>query len=220
VIRLNDCYACIQGEGVLAGTPMVLVRLQGCGVGCPWCDTRETWANDARNRVDSIDEAVGTNPRWVDADPDSIAARARGLAPAIRWALVTGGEPAEQPLRPLVDALHGVGFSVAIETSGTADGHIDAGIDWICVSPKLGMPGGKPILAEALTGAHEIKMVVGKPADLEALDGLLAGVGHGRTQVTLQPLSQSPKATELCIRTCLERGWRLSLQLHKYIEQR
>jgi 6-pyruvoyltetrahydropterin/6-carboxytetrahydropterin synthase len=39
---VNDIYTCIQGEGVQTGVAMVLLRLQGCAVGCPWCDTKET----------------------------------------------------------------------------------------------------------------------------------------------------------------------------------
>ena len=29
----------VQGEGVMMGTPQVFVRLAGCNVGCPECDT-------------------------------------------------------------------------------------------------------------------------------------------------------------------------------------
>src|SRR5205809_4867824 len=105
-MRLNDLYPTIQGEGAMTGVPMVLVRLQGCGVGCPWCDTKETWVAAAQNRVGTIPEALGTNPRWTDADPPEIAQAAREAGPALAWALVTGGEPAEQELAPLVAALH------------------------------------------------------------------------------------------------------------------
>jgi 7-carboxy-7-deazaguanine synthase len=223
MIRLNDLYPAIQGEGVMTGVPMVLVRLQGCAVGCPWCDTKETWVTDAQNRVGTIPEALGTNPRWTDADPADIALAARKAGPAITWALVTGGEPAEQELAPLVAALHQKAFRVALETSGTATGHLGAGFDWVCVSPKMDMPGGTPVLPEVVARAEEIKMVVGKPADLEALDLLLGQTGKSpkRHQViSIQPVSQQPKATELCLKTCMERGWRLSVQIHKYLGER
>lgn len=39
VYRVNDIYTTVQGEGCQTETAMVLLRLQGCGVGCPWCDT-------------------------------------------------------------------------------------------------------------------------------------------------------------------------------------
>jgi 7-carboxy-7-deazaguanine synthase len=223
LIRLNDLYPTIQGEGAMTGVPMVLIRLQGCGVGCPWCDTKETWVTAAQDRVGTIDEALGTNSRWTDAEPVAIARAARTAAPALAWALVTGGEPAEQDLGPLVAALHVEGFRAALETSGTALGHVGAGFDWVCVSPKMGMPGGKPVLPDVVARADEIKMVVAKPADLEALELLLGQTDRSpkRHQViSLQPVSQQPKATELCLKTCIERGWRLSIQLHKCLGER
>jgi 7-carboxy-7-deazaguanine synthase len=134
--------------------------------------------------------------------------------------MVTGGEPAEQDLEYLVACLHAASFKVAIETSGTATGHLGASFDWVCVSPKIDMPGGKPILKTAIESADEIKHVVGKQEDIDRLDRLIASVSLApHVQICLQPVSQSPKATELCYRTCLERGWRLSLQMHKYLDK-
>jgi 7-carboxy-7-deazaguanine synthase len=141
--------------------------------------------------------------------------------PVLQWVLVTGGEPANQPLIPLVNALHAVNKKVALETSGTETGHVGAAFDWICVSPKIGMPGGKSIQTEALTIADEIKMVIGRERDIERLDLLLhASTLKHNVVISLQPLSESVKATDLCIKTVQERGWRLSIQMHKLIAQR
>jgi 7-carboxy-7-deazaguanine synthase len=221
-VRINDIYACVQGEGCLAGTPMALVRLQGCGVGCPWCDTRETWALDEAHKVARLEDALGTGPKWCDAVVHEVAMTARNaVGPGVKWALITGGEPAEQSLGGLALSLSCHGFKVALETSGTALGHLGAAIDWVCVSPKLNMPGGKAVLPEAIKSADEIKHVVGKPADIDALVELL---GRHKTkpgvQVCLQPVSQNDKATKLCVETCKRTGWRLSLQLHKYLSER
>jgi 7-carboxy-7-deazaguanine synthase len=80
------------------------------------------------------------------------------------------------------------------------------------------MPGNKRVLAAALAAADEIKMVIGKPADLDTLDALLAqATPKPGCQVCLQPASQSEKATRLCVETAMRRGWRVSLQLHKYL---
>jgi 7-carboxy-7-deazaguanine synthase len=48
----------------------------------------------------------------------------------------TGGEPLLQLDQDLVQAFHGLGYLVAVETNGTL--LPSAGIDWICVSPKVG----------------------------------------------------------------------------------
>ena len=49
--------------------------------------------------------------------------------------VLTGGEPALQVDAELIDALHGAGFKLAIETNGSIE--LPPGIDWITVSPKV-----------------------------------------------------------------------------------
>lgn len=84
------------------------------------------------------------------------------------------------------------------------------------VSPKVGMPGRRSVLAEALRRANEIKHPVGKPGDIQNL--LSLPIDHAlKPEIWLQPLSQSPKATELCIREATARNWRVSIQMKKFI---
>lgn len=218
---VNDIYGAIQGEGVHTGVPMVLLRLHGCAVGCPFCDTKETWDFDKQLEVATLDEALGANGHHAYISASQINAYCRSLFPTYRWILVTGGEPAQYNLRKLVDALHDGGYKVALETSGTEVGHIGAGFDWVCVSPKINMPGRKVIQPEALAVADEIKMAVGRQADIDRLNHLITtNTLKDGVQICLQPISQRPRATQLCIQTAQARGWRLSIQLHKYIDQR
>ena len=199
---------------------MVLLRLHGCEVGCPFCDTRHTWTFEAENERPTIQQALGENRRFTYAGPQETAHYLRQNHPGPKWVMVTGGEPAQYPLKPLVDALHEEGYKVALETSGTETGHLGAEIDWVCVSPKIGMPGGKTIKFEALEVADEIKHVVGKRADIDRLDVLLTRFRlKENAQICLQPISLSRKATQLCIETVQKRGWRLSVQVHKYLKQ-
>src|SRR5260370_11874945 len=66
------------------------------------------------------------------------------------FVVCTGGDPLLQLDQPLIDALHRVGFEIAIETNGTQTASPD--IDWICVSPKA--------QAELkLRSGHELKLV-------------------------------------------------------------
>ena len=217
--RVNDIYPALQGEGVLSGVPMVILRLHGCEVGCPFCDTRETWSVAPENRVETIDAALGANALWCEVDARDVASYIAHEYPQFVWVMVTGGEPAAQDLRELVQALHERGLAVALETSGTQAGFIGAGVDWVCVSPKIGMPGGFEILPEVIAQADEIKHVVGRQRDIERLEELLRTCEMKRgAMVCLQPMSTGEAATKLCIETVMSRGdWRLSLQTHKLV---
>jgi len=199
---------------------MIILRTQGCGVLCSFCDSKQTWAlADDAFTVD-WDDAMSHPAKWVDRDEQWIALALREKFPSsISWVLLTGGEPAEQPLAPLVRSLHDVGYSVALETSGTAMGHLGARIDWVCVSPKVNMPGGLKVLPAAIASADELKFVIGRESDLLIIEEILQWPTARDVTISLQPISQSQRATAICVEACLKRGWRLSLQLHKYINQ-
>ncbi len=214
---VNDLYTCVQGEGVQTGVAMVLLRLHGCAVGCPWCDTKETWEFEPQHQVETLAEAQGANSRYVYLSATAVAEHIQAHHPGPKWVLVTGGEPAQYGLRPLVTAIHNIGLKAAIETSGTEVGHVGAGFDWVCVSPKLNMPGGKTVQPAALAVANEIKHVVGRQQDIDELDELLTLALKPDVHICLQPISVNPKATALCLEVVQQRGWRLSVQMHKYI---
>lgn len=236
-IRIAEVFMTLQGEATWTGTPSVFVRLMGCGVGCPWCDTRPTWVADPALRVAEtrmtklpmgprLGTKGGPDPKadrmpWYDSTVESVMDLLK--ATAMRHVVITGGEPLEQPdaVLALVRALHRRKMQSQIETSGTMP-FPDALVDeapFITLSPKLGMPGGRQVLASSAALADEIKWPVGKAADLEALTDFL--IGHevpDHTPVWLQPLSQSEKATRICVDAALTNGrWRVSMQTHKYL---
>ena len=243
MIDVNTVYASIQGEGALSGTPMIVLRLMGCGVGCRFCDTKETWNKSDAHFVegDPLDafDAIRSDTRphgpshrsfaYARFDPNVIAGIIRSTWPAISWVLVTGGEPAEQPVVLLADALHDVFKKVAIETSGTALGHVDTSVsaefvstpfDWVCLSPKIDNPAGRTVYRECVRTADEIKFVIGKVDDVVVASRFLAQHEHDvrdDVQISVQPMSQSPSATKLCIDAAMMYDWRLSLQMHKYL---
>lgn len=215
---ISDCYPAIQGEGCNTGIPMVILRLQGCDVGCPFCDTKWTWLLDDKNTVDQLDKALGQTEQFIWLSPSEVNCEIQKRYPDFKWVMLTGGEPARWYLKPLIKALHDGGYKVALETSGTEIGHVGAGIDWICVSPKYHMPGRKELLPSAFAVAHEIKMVIGKKHDLETLEALLSTYPlRDDVTICLQPMSLSKRATELCIQTVQKRGWRLSIQTHQLL---
>lgn len=213
-LPINAIYPSIQGEGSHTGTPSVFVRLQGCPVGCGWCDEKATWVVNPAYQVAHLREAWQGSPHWASVDEGEIVRFI--LRTNIRHVVITGGEPCMHPIQDLVSALILEALSVQIETSCTFEVPVGA---WITASPKVDMPGGYKVIPEVVREADEIKYPVGKFADIDRLRELLTlwRVDPAKP-VFLQPLSRSAKATRACINGCLEYGFRLSVQTHKYLE--
>ncbi len=129
-------FKSIQGEGVFAGTPMAFIRFVGCSVGkktCVACDT-------------DFEESIP----WRGGGEFTAEELLRWSEPYDHICL-TGGEPLDQNLEPLVK--HRV-QRFHLETSGTKLLDFDRTHYWVCVSPK---PGFKE---DVVRGADEIKVIM------------------------------------------------------------
>lgn len=216
---INEMFQTLQGEGFYTGVPAIFIRLQGCPVGCSWCDTKHTWEKRADRETSLGDILVKTveSEAWGSADAATLIETIARQGWSARHVVITGGEPAIFDLRPLTEGLEAHGFQCQIETSGTHEVHCSAAT-WVTVSPKVNMRGGYDVLLQALTRADEIKHPVARERDVEALDELLAELHDDKPRiVALQPISRGDAATRLCIETCIARNWRLSMQTHKYL---
>lgn len=217
---INEIFQTIQGEGVFTGLPAIFVRLQGCPVGCPWCDTRHTWVVDPAREVgsDAVLNRSNESDCWSKMSTEAILASFERLGYRARHVVITGGEPCLYDLQALSAALVAAGYQVQIETSGTSEIKTHDST-WVTVSPKIGMKGGLPVLRSALERANEIKHPVATERHIEELDALLATATlREDVVIALQPISQKPRATELAMATCIARNWRLSIQTHKYLK--
>ncbi|OYW95261.1 MAG: 7-carboxy-7-deazaguanine synthase QueE [Alishewanella sp. 32-51-5] len=216
--QVNEVFQTIQGEGRYTGTPAIFVRLQGCPVGCSWCDTKHTWTLDPELAItpDQLLAKRGDSPSWTGLTPAALLALFQQQGYQARHVVITGGEPCMVDLTPLCQALHAAGYSTQIETSGTFE--IKAPLaTWVTVSPKLNMPGGYPVLPSALKRADEIKHPVAMQKHVDELVALLDLHQLNDKLVYLQPISQQKRATELAIASCIKHNWRLSVQVHKYL---
>lgn len=216
--QVNEIFQTIQGEGRYTGTPAIFVRLQGCPVGCSWCDTKHTWTLDPELAItpDQLLAKRGDSPSWTGITPAALLALFRQQGYQARHVVITGGEPCMFDLTSLCQTLHAAGYSTQIETSGTFE--IKAPPDtWVTVSPKLNMPGGYPVLPSALKRADEIKHPVAMQKHVDELVALLDLHQLNDKLVYLQPISQQKRATELAIASCIKHNWRLSVQVHKYL---
>jgi len=216
---INEMFQTLQGEGFYTGVPAIFIRLQGCPVGCSWCDTKHTWEKLADRETALGDILVKTveTDAWGNADAALLIETIQRQGWTARHVVITGGEPSIYDLRPLTTALEAQGFQCQIETSGTHEVHCSEKT-WVTVSPKVNMRGGYDVLAQALQRADEIKHPVARERDVEALDELLATLSDSKARIiALQPISRKEAATKLCIETCIARNWRLSMQTHKYL---
>lgn len=209
--RVSEIVSTIQGEGALVGVPCIMIRLQGCNVHCSWCDTKHSWPVNGGMGMSAL-ELV-----------DAVRRVANG---PVKWIMVTGGEPCMQDVGLLCSILHQVFYCrFMLETSGTAYNKGICYYDWVVVSPKRHCS----VDLAVMRYVDEIKMVVTDSSDIEWFETWLDSIGYDHSQpfgltsdeesivVSLQPMSCSKELTELCYQKAQEKGWRLSIQIHKYI---
>jgi 7-carboxy-7-deazaguanine synthase len=197
-----ETFHSLQGEGLHAGRSAFFIRLGGCAVGCPWCDTKHSWPADQHPQRPLAELAAETE----------VAATA-GAA----FVVITGGEPLHHNLCPLCLALDPSGLALHLETSGVDP--LTGRFAWITLSPKR----HSPPTAELLAACHELKVVVHETADLAFAAAMAAQAreAHGDSQgpeLLLQPGWDSPGGQALAIDYVRSQPqWRLSLQSHKLL---
>tara|TARA_B110000438_G_scaffold285368_1_gene315376 strand:- start:3484 stop:4158 length:675 start_codon:yes stop_codon:yes gene_type:complete len=216
--KINELFETLQGEGSFTGQPSIFLRLQGCPVGCSWCDTKHTWDIHPELEISSntlLSKSEETE-QWSNLSLDNIAEIFNQHNYKAKHIVITGGEPCMVDLTELCLYFEALGYSCQVETSGTFEIRVSEQC-WVTVSPKVNMRGGYKILASAMQRANEIKHPVGTEQHIDDLKALLAEHKVENKQIYLQPISQKQRATELAIATCIENNWRLSVQVHKYI---
>lgn len=215
---VNEIFETIQGEGSYTGVPAIFIRLQGCPVGCAWCDTKHTWEVDPANLIllTHTSRKTQDSDSYGNASAGDLLTLLQSEGYRARHVVLTGGEPCMYDLNPLCELLHAHGFSTQIETSGTFEIKAPEAT-WVTVSPKVNMKGGYEVLTSALERANEIKHPVAMEKHIEDLKQLLSRIDTQGKLVYLQPISQKAKATRLAIEMCKTHNWRLSVQVHKYL---
>ena len=199
LLRVMEQFHSIQGEGVHMGRSAVFLRLAGCSVGCPWCDTRASWPVHGHPLV-PVEHLVDT---------------VRQARPAL--VVVTGGEPLQQDLTPLCQALAPLAVPRHLETSGVAP--LSGAFEWITLSPKRHRP-PQPVLLER---CHELKVVIHGPADLDFAMAMAATCqtmdrSSPGPQLCVQPGAGSAAGVRLAVHHVKQHPqWRLSLQTHKWL---
>ena len=205
---VKEIFYTLQGEGAQSGRVAVFCRFVGCNL----------WSGYEKDRSTAIcrfcdtdfigsDGPDGGKFETVSVLADRIEQTWRSASSAAKRLVVfTGGEPLLQLDRPLIDAMHERNFDVAVETNGTVAA--PDGLDWICVSPKVGTK-----LVQ--TTGDELKLV------FPQAEAMPEGFQSLRFRhFFLQPMDGPNRKsnTDEAIRYCLGNPiWRLSLQTHKFV---
>jgi len=213
LFNVHSVFPTIQGEGPFSGERALFIRLHGCNLRCPGCDTEYT-----------------AQQTTVTASYMLRAARLHSVADG-GLIVVTGGEPLRQNIAPAVNQLLDAGYRVQSETNGVLEGPDE--LLWhhphftVVCSPKT-----KAISQRVYEQAAAFKYVI-QAGQVCKDDGLpLRALMHPAaprvarprpgTPVFVQPMDEaSPEANALnlaaAIRSAMDHGHRLQLQIHKIL---
>ena len=204
---LKEVYYTIQGEGYHTGRPAIFLRFSGCNL----------WSGLEKDRETAICNFCDTD--FVGRDgpgggkfnsATQLAKHALSFWPedskSKPFVVCTGGEPLLQIDSSFINAFHDLDFEIAVETNGTI--LPPDGLDWVCVSPKVGSN-------LILKTGDELKFVYPQkgenPKEFENL---------AFNYFSLQPMDNSNKEenTKKTIEFCHNNPrWSMSLQTHKFL---
>lgn len=228
-LSVHSIFYTIQGEGPFAGSPAVFVRLSGCNLQCPFCDTEYTEGATnmhIKDIVTQVQDLYG-NLKHKQARPESYK------QPLV---VITGGEPFRQSLSLFVRELHKSGFRIQIETNGTLfDSLLSYASVTIVCSPKTGsvnkhlqpyIHSYKYVLEAGMISPHD-----GLPITALGLDtpGMLVfrPPYNFFGEIYVQPLDAgewgdatqaNQNHREATIKSAMKFGYTFCLQIHKVLE--
>lgn len=218
LLSLHSIFHTIQGEGPFCGTPSVFVRLAGCNLQCPACDTDYTQGRRAASTQEILDKVQEY--------------QSSGLV------VITGGEPFRQDITRLLNVLTDAGFYVQIETNGTLEPveypystmpDIRTGVYVVC-SPKAGKV--HPRINDVACcfkyvivhdSIHEDDGLPLRALEHRASPYVARPPKNWARPIYLQPMDAKDDSInrlnlQAAIRSCMKFGYILQLQIHKIIE--
>ena len=202
-----ECFHSLQGEGEHAGRSAYFIRLASCKVGCPWCDTKDSWNSELHPQQSLIDLSTQT-----------AKAQEEGAA----FVVITGGEPLHHNLDDLCKEIRKSTLNpekksipIHLETSGVD--MLSGKPDWITLSPKRHSP---PRL-DNLLSCQELKVVIQNAEDLLFAQTMADSIKNNKKikpQLFLQAGWENEEGQTLAIKFVKNNpNWRLSMQTHKWL---
>ena len=218
LLPIVEKFHSLQGEGIHFGKSAFFIRLGGCKVGCPWCDTKDSWPimSHQQESISKLSSEV-------------VIAHSKGASILV----ITGGEPLQHNLDKFCKSIkqETMGekqnpIKIHIETSGVNT--ISGIYDWITLSPKRHSPPKNYFLENC----NEIKIIINDKKDLEFATAIRKEIMK-RFQISaaedslkkrekiyfLQPAWENEKGLSLAIDYVKNNpAWKLSIQTHKYLK--
>ena len=205
MLKVNEIFYSIQGEGTAQGKPCSFVRLTYCNLRCSYCDTKYAFYEGEEMSLREIIDKVKAYPSLLVE--------------------VTGGEPlAQKESLSLLKALCDEGFETLLETSGSLPiKDVDKRVKIIMdvKTPSSGMA-DKNLIENLnfLKKEDEIKFVIGNFEDYQWSKNFIEERGLSGRTVLFSPVFGKMEAktlAELLLKDGLD--VRLNLQIHKFIWQ-
>lgn len=204
MLKVNEIFFSIQGEGERSGWPCIFIRLSFCNLRCSWCDSEYTFYEGFDQSIEQVMDTIAGYP--------------------CKLVEVTGGEPlVQEECIPLLKTLCDAGYEVMLETSGSLDiSPVDSRVrrimDLKCPGSGMASRNRMENLKE-LKGTDELKFVVTDRLDYEWAKDLI--LKHDLTEVC--PVSFSPVWDQIEFADLAE--WilddglpvKMQLQIHKFI---
>ena len=210
MLKVNEIFFSIQGEGTSSGLPCVFIRLTYCNLRCTYCDTEYSFFEGKDYELEDIlSEVKKYGCNLVE---------------------VTGGEPLVQKETPmLLTRLCDEGFDVMLETAGNfsledVDKRVKIIMDLKC--PTSGMEhknyyeNVKLLKTKGTVVVEdEIKFVIGSKEDYDWVRGIMLKYDlETKFHVLLSPVFESQNPRELAEWILHDKlNVRLQLQIHKFI---
>lgn len=230
-IPVLEVYETVEGEGSHIGTPRVLARVSGCGIGCKWCDSTHTWMATGRKGAATLMTVSDFCDQIVE------------VAKNVREVSITGGEPMHYipQMHEILETLGARGYLVSIETSGLI---IDSSV--FSKSYAVSLDVKTPSSGVEMTTANihaliecaymhnevQLKAVVSSEADLEFIEDNFMTILNPACSTRLKPMILTPCAdntnkdveagellalVDLCMRWNKRYHIRIIPQIHKWL---
>lgn len=221
-LEVHEVFKTIQGEGPFAGLRAIFVRLAGCNLQCPLCDTAYSGGTKC------------TPSALVDRVEEHQAGQKD-----IKLIVLTGGEPFRQNIVPFVLEALMRGFQVQVETNGSLwlpaiQTEISSSFPFsIVCSPKhkIHEQLAKSPFLKALkyvVKAGACSPVDGLPDRVLGLKGMPPAriehwVSQRKQDIFIQPADEqvdfrNALNMQEAVSSCMKFGYRLAVQMHKYAE--